>query len=195
MPQQAARAGTRWRIGLFAPRAFHFYAHEIVDGMRACKIGTRQRVLPVDLLYQRDEETPALLEDCELDGMILGLDRGHYERYAALLPDVPMVNVHPDHLLPEIPTIAISPRALARATVDYYLSLGIGQVAAVHTSTTEAQSRVNRYLAEFTKEAGGTFQNFEIPGFGVVSGYERRRGAKSQTPARNPRNPRHPHNL
>lgn len=158
-----------------APRAFHFYAYEVVEGMRAVSVESGQRVLPVDLLYARDAEIPALLADCELDGLILGLDRERYERHAEHLPGVPMVNVHPDRLAPAIPTIAIQPRSLARATMEYFAGLGVRNIASVYSSTTEAQGRVDAHLRELAAEGGVSFRHFELPGVGIVSTYENRR--------------------
>jgi|GEM_PF-6580449 len=175
MSSAPSGAGKSRRIGLLAPRSFHFYAYEVVEGMRTASIGARQRVLPVDLLYTRDDEIPSLLADCELDGLILGLDRARYERHARLLPEIPMINTHPDRLAPEIPTIAIQPRALAQASVDYFLGLGIRNLATVYASTTEAQRRVNRHLGELAPQNGGSFDNFELPGVGIVATYESRR--------------------
>lgn len=167
--------GKTWRIGLLAPRAFHFYAHEVVEGMRASRVEPGQRVVPVDLLYHREEEIPDLLKGCALDALILGLDRARYQDYSRHLPEVPKVNVHPDCLVPAIPTIAIAAKALAQATADYFASLGIRNCATVHTSTTEAQERVNRYLRELVVGRGGSFQSFELPGRGIVAAYESRR--------------------
>lgn len=170
-----ASSGKRWRIGLLAPRAFHFYAHEIVEGMRAARIGCGQRILPVDLLYHQDSEIPELLAGCELDAIILGLDHGRYQLYHQLLPVVPMINVHPDLLAPEIPTIAIKTKSLAEATLDYFSSLGIRNVATVHASITEAQQRVNRHLKKGATDSGGSFQSFELPGFGIIKNYQKKR--------------------
>lgn len=155
-----------------APRAFHFYAYEVVEGMRAVSVEPGQRVLPVDLLYTRDEEIPSLVADCELDALILGLDRERYEGYAEHLPGIPMVNVHPDRLTPAIPTIAIQPQALARATIEYFASLGVRNIASVYSSTTEAQGRVDGHLRELAAESGMTFRHFELPGVGIVTTYE-----------------------
>ncbi|NWK55488.1 helix-turn-helix domain-containing protein [Verrucomicrobiaceae bacterium N1E253] len=165
----------RYKVGLLARRAFHFYSQDVVAGMSAAKLEPGQVILPVDLLYQSDEDIRRLLTDCDLDGLILGLDRGRYELYRECLPDVPMVNVHPDILANDIPTIAIDPHALAVASVRYFKSLGVSHVANLSTFNTEAQDRVNQTMKELVEAAGGSFTSYSIHVPGLVASYENTR--------------------
>jgi LacI family transcriptional regulator len=162
----------KWRIGLLAPRAHHFYAYEVVDGMRKARLPAGQGLLPIDLLYQSADEIPRRLDGREMDALILGLDQARYELYRDHLPDVPAVNVHPDRLTPEIPTIAIHAEALARASFELFRSLGIRSIASVYAGTTEAQQRVDARLAEIVTGEGAEFQRFELEARGIVSNYE-----------------------
>lgn len=160
-----------WRVGLLAPRAFHFYAHEVVSGMAASRLEPGQSLLPVDLLYQDEEEIPGLLSACKLDGLILGLDKGRYQRYKKHLPNIPAVNVHPDKLSPKIPTIAIDPEGLAQATVDYFRSLGVHNLATIGSLNTEAQGRVHHYIGKIMKGNGGEFESFTVETSGITTSY------------------------
>ncbi|MCP5537422.1 MAG: substrate-binding domain-containing protein [Akkermansiaceae bacterium] len=167
-------ADIRWRVGLLAPQAFHFYSSEVVSGMSSVRLEPGQGVIPVDLLYRRDEDIPELLAAAKLDGMILGLDRGRYDKYRKYLPDIPMVNVHPDNLGPTIPTIAIDPQALARATVRYFKSLGVRNIATVSTVNTEAQKRVLHHIRECMADGGGEFDSFTVGVSGITTSYQNR---------------------
>jgi len=164
----------KWRIGLLAPRAHHFYAYEVVDGMRKARLPAGQGLLPIDFLYQSADEIPRRLEGCKMDALILGLDQGRFELHRKHLPRVPTVNVHPDRLTPEIPTIAIGAGSLAMACFEYFRSLGVRSIATVSTGTTEAQQRVDARLLEIIAEKGGDFDRFELEARGIVSNYESR---------------------
>ncbi len=165
------RPDVSWRVGLLAPRAFHFYAHEVVSGMGSSRLELGQSLLPIDLLYRDEENIPGLLSDCQLDGLILGLDQGRYERYKKHLPDIPMVNIHPDQLSAEIPTIAIDPKGLAQATIAYFRSLGIKNLATISPSNTEAQRRIHQYMGEEMEGGGGQLEHFTVEMSGITTNY------------------------
>lgn len=162
MLQVSGGSDVHWRVGVLAPRAFHFYTHEIVSGMGSTQLEIGQQVIPVDLLYRREEDIPDLLAKNNLDGLILGLDTGVYTRYKPYLGNLPMVNVHPDELAPEIPTIAIDPRDLAQATIDYFKSLGITNLATIRSGSTEAHSRVHLHMEDILGKTAGYFDSFTI---------------------------------
>ncbi len=172
--QQPRTIPAKWRIGLLAPRAHHFYAYEVVDGMRKARLPAGQGLLPIDLLYQSADEIPRRLEGQKMDALILGLDQGRFELFRKHLPRVPTVNVHPDRLTPKIPTIAIHAEALAQACFGYFRSLGVRSLATAYPDTTEAQQRVDAHLSEIVTMAGGSFAHFELQARSIVSNYENR---------------------
>ena len=117
-----------YSIALLSPRGFKFYTYEAVAGMVEYT-GSHPYLRFKDLRFMNldvlEKELPDRLRRVSFEALILGLNMNEYKKIAAFLPrGIPMCNIHPDLLAPEIPTISLDIVSLASKVVDYFSGMG-----------------------------------------------------------------------
>ncbi len=128
-------------IGVLFQRGFKFYSYEAVGGMvdyAANHPGLRFKDFRFMELGELGE-VKARLRDTTCSGLILGLQVSDYQSIKRHLPrGIPICNIHPDVLAPDIPTVSLDLASLSNRVVDYFRGLGfkhMGLLSAMGTTT------------------------------------------------------------
>ncbi len=141
-------------IGLLCPRGFKFYSYEVVAGMvdyAAPHPGLRFK----DFRFRDLAEVKARIRNASCAGLILGLKEREYRSIKRHLPaGIPICNVHPDVLAPDIPTLSLDLASLATKAVGYFRGLGFKHFGLLSATGTSAQDELFDILGHLCLDNG-----------------------------------------